>query len=184
MKNPFLIGASIYLRPLERSDAPMVQTWINDPEVARTLTRYRPVNLQNEEEFIDKLTHGEDTLPLVIVVKETDRPIGVMGLHQIDFKNRHACFGILLGEKEEWVKGYGTEATSLIVRHAFETLNLNRVWLYVHEYNQRGVRAYEKAGFRLEGRLRQDVFRGGRYWDTLVMGVLRDEWRAAPRETG
>jgi RimJ/RimL family protein N-acetyltransferase len=85
----------------------------------------------------------------------------------------------MLGEPEEWGKGYGSEATRLVLRYAFETLNLNRVWLHVYEYNERGLRAYEKAGFRREGRLRQEMFRDGRYWDTIVMGILRDEWLAA-----
>ena len=67
------------------------------------------------------------------------------------------------------------EATGLIIRHAFQTLNFNRLWLHVFEYNARGIRVYEKLGFRIEGRLRQDTFREGRYWDTLVMGVLREE---------
>jgi RimJ/RimL family protein N-acetyltransferase len=67
-----------------------------------------------------------------------------------------------------------------MVGYAFETLNLNRIWLNVYEYNQRGVRAYEKVGFRREGVLRQDTFRDGRYWDTIAMAVLREEWRKEP----
>src|SRR5205814_646415 len=81
-----------------------------------------------------------------IVVRTSDRLIGGTGFHHIDFRNRHVGFGITIGEKEEWGKGYGTEATRLMVQHAFETLNLNRVWLHVYEYNQRGIRAYERAG--------------------------------------
>ncbi len=92
---------------------------------------------------------------------------------------RRASFGILIGDKAAWGKGYGSEATRLMLRHAFETLNLNRVWLHVYEYNQRGIRAYEKVGFRREGVLRQDTFRDGRYWDTIAMAVLREEWISA-----
>src|SRR5438477_214806 len=80
-------------------------------------------------------------VPLSIVLNATDRLIGVAGLHSINQKDRHAAFGISIGEKEEWGKGYGTEATRLIVGYAFETLNLNRVWLHVHAHNERGIRA-------------------------------------------
>jgi [ribosomal protein S5]-alanine N-acetyltransferase len=73
-------------------------------------------------------------------------------------------------------KGYGSEATRLLVRHGFETLNLHRIWLHVYEYNERGIRAYERVGFQREGVLRQDRFYEGRYWNTLVMGILREEW--------
>jgi RimJ/RimL family protein N-acetyltransferase len=177
MKNPFLIGAKVYLRPLDRDDAPLILPWFNDPEVTRTLARHRPVNLRAEEAFIDQLGQGGHDLVLGIAVRATDRLIGTTGFHHMDFTNRHCSFGISIGEKDEWGKGYGTEATTLMVRYAFDTLNLNRVWLHVFEFNERGLRAYEKVGFKREGVLRQNCFRDGRYWDTIVMGVLRDEWQ-------
>ena len=182
MKNPYLIGTKIYLRPLEREDATHLVPWFNHPEVTRMLLTYRPLNLRAEEEFIDKALQNEHGLVLGIVVQGSDRLIGGTGLHQIDFKNRHAGFGITIGEKEEWGKGYGTDATRLMVQHAFETLNLNRVWLHVYEYNQRGIRAYEKVGFRKEGVLRQDTYREGRYWDTIAMAILREEWDARKQD--
>jgi ribosomal-protein-alanine N-acetyltransferase len=178
MKNAFLIGNKIYLRPLEREDAQQCMSWLNHPEITRWLLAYRPINLRAEEEFIDKALQSEHDLVLGIVAQATDRLIGGTGLHQIDFKNRHAGFGIVIGAKEEWGKGFGTEATRLMVQHAFETLNLHRVWLHVYEYNQRGIRTYEKVGFQKEGVLRQDTYRDGRYWDTIVMAILREEWDA------
>jgi RimJ/RimL family protein N-acetyltransferase len=178
MKNPFLIGAKVYLRPLDREDAPLLVPWFNDPEVARHLLRHRPLNLRDEEAFIDRVNQSEHDVGLGIVLRATDQLIGVTGFHLMDFKNRHCSFGISIGDKGEWGKGYGTEATSLMVQYAFDTLNLNRVWLHVYEYNQRGLRAYEKVGFKREGVLRQDTYREGRYWDTIVMAILRDEWEA------
>lgn len=181
MKNPFLIGPTIYLRPLEREDAPTITPWLNHPDITRYLRRYRPINVRQEEEWIDKLNQTEHDLGVGIVIQQTDALIGCTGLMQIDFSNRHAGFGIVIGVEEEWGKGYGTEATRLMVQYAFETHNLNRVWLHVYDYNQRAIRAYEKVGFRKEGVLRQEMFRDGHYWDTVVMGILRDEWpRSSP----
>src|SRR5437868_9418034 len=137
MQNPFLIGNTIYLRPLEREDARQCAGWLNHPQITRSLFHYRPMNLRAEEEFIDKALQSEHDLTLGIVVQATDRLIGGTGFHEIDFRNRQAGFGILIGEQDEWGKGYGTEATRLIVQHGFETLNLNRIWLHVYEYNQR-----------------------------------------------
>lgn len=178
MKHPFLIGPRVYLRALEREDAPLLREWINDPEVTRFLQIYRPMNLPAEEQFIDKANQGEHDLVLGIAMRATDQLVGGIGLHAIDFKDRHAGVGIMLGVKDEWSKGYGGEAIQLLVRHAFETLNLNRVWLRVYEYNERARRCYERIGFRLEGVLRQDHFIQGRYWDTLTMAILREEWNA------
>src|SRR5262249_36177437 len=161
MKNPFRIGTKIYLRPLERDDAPQLQVWINDPEITRTLAFYKPVNRAFEEEFIAKVSQSDTDIVVGIAIKQTDVLIGATGLHQIDYKNRHANFGINIGAKNEWGNGYGTEATYLMVQFAFDTLNLNRVRLLVYESNERGRRAYEKVGFKQEGILRQDRFHDG-----------------------
>jgi RimJ/RimL family protein N-acetyltransferase len=176
MHNPFLIGKTVYLRPMEREDAPLVQPWFNDPEVIRTLQAYRPMNLRAEESFIDRIAQSEHDLALVIVRRDVDKAIGVTGLHQIDFKNRHALFGITIGDRDSWGLGFCTETTALVVRHAFQTLNLNRVMLLVYEYNAGAIRAYEKVGFRREGVLRQENYREGRYCDTIAMAILRQEW--------
>lgn len=181
MQNPFLVGTKVYLRPLELRDAPVMQPWVNDPEVIRNLLLYRPVNLQNEEDFVRRGAEGKDLISLGIVAKRTDRLIGTTGLFSIDWRSRHAGFGIEIGVKKEWGKGYGTEATRLTVGYGFETLNLNRVWLEVLEDNVRGKRAYERVGFRTEGVLRQRAFREGRYWDSILMALLREEWERARR---
>jgi RimJ/RimL family protein N-acetyltransferase len=178
MKNPFLIGPKVYLRPLEREDAPLFIPWVNDTEVTRTLAVfYRPKNLQDELAFIDGVSNDEHAVVFGIVVRETDKLIGSAGLHQIHFKDRYAEFGILIGEKSSWGKGYGTEVTALITGYGFETLNLHRVWLRVHEDNERGIKAYGKVGFKREGVLRQHKYREGRYLDVVVMGILREEWQ-------
>lgn len=175
MRNPYLIGAHVYLRPVEADEATRIVPWFNDPEVSRFLRRYRPLSVTEEVEFLQKLRGSDTELVLGIALRETDDLIGTIGLNNIDARNRHAAFGIGIGDKQYWGKGYGTEATGLIIRHAFQTLNLNRLWLHVYEFNTRALRVYEKLGFQIEGRLRQDAFRDGRYWDTIVMGVLREE---------
>jgi RimJ/RimL family protein N-acetyltransferase len=178
VQNPYLIGSSIYLRPLEVSDAATVQPWYNDPETRRTLLRYRPMTQTAEEEFLRSGQNNETVLLLGVVTRSEDRLIGGTGLHQIDTRHRHASFGIVIGDKSMWGRGYGTEVTRLMVEHAFGTLNFNRLWLHVVEFNVRGIRAYTKVGFREEGRLRQHMFVDGRYWDIITMGILRDDFKA------
>jgi UDP-4-amino-4,6-dideoxy-N-acetyl-beta-L-altrosamine N-acetyltransferase len=178
MRNPFLIGATVYLRPLETEDAPTLVPWLNDPEVSRFLARYRPVTLAEEVDFLRHINDSPTDLVLGIALRAEDRLVGAIGLHQMDIRSRNAKFGIFIGDRNWWGKGCGTEATRLIVRHAFETLNLHRVSLHVYEYNERALKVYQKVGFRIEGRLRQDTFREGQYWDTIVMAVLREEWEA------
>jgi RimJ/RimL family protein N-acetyltransferase len=178
VKNPFLIGEKIYLRPLEREDASLFVSWLNDAEVNRTLLFYRPINLPYEIEYIEKMYQREHDIGMGIVIKQSNKLVGATGLHRLDYRNRHAMFGIVIGDKSEWNKGYGTEATSLMTQYAFETLNMNRVWLHVYAFNERAIKAYTRAGFRQEGVLRQDCYREGRYWDTITMAILREEWDA------
>ena len=91
---------------------------------------------------------------------------------------RSAGVGIVVGEKDQWGKGYGGEAMELMVRVAFDGLNLHRVYLTVADFNERGIRSYRRVGFREEGRWREARFIDGRFCDTVQMSILEHEWRA------
>lgn len=105
-----------------------------------------------------------------------DRLLGSIGLFVDDWAQREAFVGIGLGERPDWGKGYGSDAMQIILRYGFCELNLRRVVLNVFEYNQRGIRSYEKCGFVHEGRMRKYLRRDGQRWDMLYMGILREEW--------
>lgn len=184
MKNPFLIGERLYLRPLEESDIPTCLRWINDPEVTRTLATYRPWNELREREWFQGNYKDDREIVLAITLKENDKHLGNIGLHAIQWKDRQAELGIMIGEREEWDKGYGAEAIGLMLEYGFERLGLHRIYLRVYEHNPRAQRCYEKAGFRREGVMRESVFSEGRYWDTLFMGILDREWRELRAPTG
>lgn len=178
MKNVFLIGPRLYFRPLEREDAPRLAGFVNDPEVRRTVLTHRPMSVGAEEAFLAGLPNAPGDVMFGICPRDKDTLIGVTGLHKLDTKDRRADFGLLIGDKTQWGKGYGTEATRLMLDYAFGTLNLNKVTLEVFSNNPAGLRAYEKAGFQREGLLRQQHFLEGRYVDGILMGVLRERWTA------
>jgi len=175
MKVHFLSGNRVYLRPLERADARAMLPWVNNPEVTRTLLIHRPMSLEGEEKFIERLSEDDTTVGLGIVEKTGDRLVGATSLMRIDSRSRQAQFGILIGDSADWGKGFATEATRLIVGYGFATLNLHRVWLHVAAGNAAGIRVYEKVGFRHEGILREALFTEGRYVDLVTMGILRGE---------
>lgn len=104
-----------------------------------------------------------------------DKFIGFFSLW-VDFVHSEARLGIGIGEREFWGKGYGTDMMKLCLQYAFTELNVYRVSLGLHEYNPRALRAYEKAGFRLEGQTRKGDLHEGRRTDDLWMGILREEW--------
>lgn len=174
-----IYGERLRLRAAERDDLPRFVAWLNDPEVIQFLLINLPMSLADEENWFAQMqAQPPAEHVLVIEIKEGDewRPIGNTSFMGISWVNRSAEIGIFIGEKALWNHGYGREAMSVMLKHGFETLNLNRIFLRVYETNLRGIRAYEHAGFKHEGRMRQDIYKAGRYYDVLLMSVLRDEW--------
>jgi len=172
-------GNRVRLRALEKTDLPMLVNWLNDPEVIEFLTFNQPLSLVQEENWFQKVLSGSpDEIPLGIEanVEGNWQLIGDTGFHSIHWVNRAAEIGILIGNKDFWNKGYGREALQLMVRHAFDHLNLNRVFLRVLANHARGIASYRHAGFVEEGRMRQAVFKNGRYIDVLFMSIIRQEW--------
>jgi RimJ/RimL family protein N-acetyltransferase len=113
--------------------------------------------------------------PFSVHTLDGDQLIGFFGLY-VELIHSEAWVGIGIGERDFWSKGYGTDMMKVCLRYAFMELGVQRISLGLHAYNERALRSYEKAGFQLEGRTRQDVMREGKRTDTLWMGILRDEW--------
>lgn len=175
-----IYGERVRLRPPERDDLPRFVAWLNDPEVQTGLLLYLPLSLEDEKQWFDSLmSRPKEERPMVIEARQGEEwlPIGNCGVHNIDWRIRSAEVGIFIGEKSLWNQGYGAEVMRLLLRHGFNTLNLNRIALDVYENNPRAVRSYEKAGFVHEGRKRQGVYKDGHYIDVLQMSVLRAEWQ-------
>ena len=172
-------GRRVVLRRHRPDNIRAFVRWYSDPEVAR-LTRYQPTALSADEiqRFFYSRILGTDFLAMAIHMRESDRLIGTCAFSQLDADNGSVLFHITIGEADAWGKGYGTEATEMMLVHAFTRLPLHRVALTVFDFNTRAIRAYEKCGFVVEGRSREAIFRDGRYWDEIHMSVLVHEWEA------
>jgi len=180
-KTAFAEGALVALRPLERADLnDRYLGWLNDPEVTRyTETGTFPATAEDLDTYYRSVTGSRNDVIFAIVAKASGQHIGNVKLGPIHWVHRSATFGILIGDKESWGKGIGLEATRLAVEYGFSKLNLNRIDLGVFAEHEAAVRCYEKAGFKMEGRMREDLFQGGEYRDRLWMGLLRSEYKPA-----
>jgi [ribosomal protein S5]-alanine N-acetyltransferase len=180
-ERPFIPGERCHLRPLTRADLEGNWShWLNDPEVTRYMFRGAlPASAESNEEFYESVRDSPNDLVLAIQAAEDDVHVGNVGLHRIDWVNRSAEFGILIGEKDYWGRGIGSEATANIVRHGFEQLNLHRIWLGVFADHESAVKVYERIGFQKEGTLREAILRDGETKDQLIMGLLAREFRGA-----
>jgi RimJ/RimL family protein N-acetyltransferase len=170
-------GGSVALGPLRRDLLPLYQRWINDFTAMRNLgLPPRPMTMEAETRWYENLSQQSDEAAFTIYERATLRPIGTTGLHRIDYRNRRATFGIMIGEADARGRGYGTEVTRLMLDYGFTALGLHSVNLLVFEYNLAGRRAYEKAGYREYGRQRQAHLMGGRWWDIIHMDCLATEF--------
>lgn len=180
-----IYGERIRLRAVEREDVKKFFEWVNDPEVTYGLTLYLPMSMTDEERWFERaMNRAPDEKPLAIELRDGDdwHLIGNCTFFNMDTMVHSAEIGIMIGDKSVWNQGLGTETISLLLRHGFETLNLNRISLTVYSDNPRARRTYEKAGFIHEGTLREARYRTGRYGDVELMSVLRREWEARRKE--
>jgi RimJ/RimL family protein N-acetyltransferase len=152
--------------------------WYRDSELTR-LADPEPAQLWSEKkhkEWAEK-QDGQDANNFRFAIRtlSDDRLIGEVSIHP-QWVDADAWIGIGLGERETWGKGFGTDAMRLIVQYGFIELNLQRVSLALHSYNERALKSYQKVGFKVEGVMRQDTLREGRRTDGIFMGILRGEW--------
>jgi diamine N-acetyltransferase len=176
-----LKGKLVLLRPVQRADISYFLKWFNDPEVIQYLGLYLPMTEMTEEKFIESLGTSRPATDVMLAIEAIDvdgsKPIGSIGLDSTSPKDHNGTFGIAIGDKKYWSKGYGTEAARLIIRYGFEQLNLHRISSSVFSYNERSIRMHLKVGFREEGRRREAVYKNGAYYDEVILGLLREEWQ-------
>ncbi len=181
----FLDGRLVTLRRHVPENVAAFQRWYADPEIAR-LARYQqtPMRPDEIERFFAARVVGPDALAMAIHERSTGRLIGTCAFSQLDGENGSALYHITIGERDAWGHGYGTEATRLMVDHAFGVLGLHRIALFVFEFNERAIRSYRRCGFAIEGRSRESIWRDGRWWDELAMSILESDWRRAGGSAG
>jgi len=174
-----IAGDLVALGPMRRDLVPLYQRWINDFEVTRTLSvAMGPMTEEAEAVWYQGESIGRDIVTFTVYERSTLRPIGTTTLRTIDHRLRRADFGILLGEKDCWGKGYGTETTRLMLDYGFTALGLHNILLTTQSFNERAIRAYRRAGFREFGRRREAHWLGGHAYDVVYMDCLATEFES------
>ncbi len=170
-----LEGRRVRLRPVQPGDLQKFVEWLVDPEVRRWLAALAEApTLQDEVEWYENSRANPDNV-LWAIETIAGQLIGTVELRVASHANR-AELGIAIQDKSQWDKGYGTETVLQVLEYGFNELELNRIELTTDEENVRGRRCYEKCGFREEGLLRQHRIVEGKYGDTIMMAILREEW--------
>lgn len=182
---PQIQHGSVFLRPAEKDDVELFVRWLNDWRTGRTLGMRAPLSKGMEEKWVERLieAQGKDGYHFVICRLEDDRPVGTIGIKDLNLIDGAGGLGIMIGAEEDRGRGYGSDSIQALLRFSFDELRLVRVWLDVYDMNKGAQRVYERVGFVHEGVLRRAAYREGVHHDVHRMAVLADEWRAAQAES-
>lgn len=173
-----LTSPRLRLRPLEDSELETVEAWWNEPATLvfqTTAAPPRPSGRWTEQLKTWHANAEDGSVGFAVAAREDDALLGTVALHSITATGQAATFGIMLGSPAQG-RGYGHEATRLMVDYGFRMLPLHRIGLAVWSYNDRAQKVYESAGFTVEGRHREVVFLDGAWHDEIHMSILRSEW--------
>ena len=170
-----MIGSKCFLSPIDENDAEKFTGWLNDLEMTQFLPKLYSsiINVQNEKGLLERISKEHN---YSIVDIKTNELIGNCGFHEMDQINQTSEVGIFIGNKEFWNKGYGTEALSLLLDYGFKALNLHNISLRVVSFNKRGIKCYEKIGFKIIGKKRESVSKGKEKFDMIYMDILYNEF--------
>ena len=172
-----LVGDRIYLSPrsTDEEDIEKYTEWLNDFETTDYTGRSAGLlTIENERKYIEGKI--DEPAAFAIVTLDEDKLIGTVALEDINNVNRTATLGIFIGDKEYRNKGYGTEAIKLILDYGFNYLNLGNIKLDLMAFNERALKCYQKCGFKEYGRRRKCKFINGKYYDSISMDILAEEF--------
>lgn len=179
MLGPIITGDRLSLAPAQPDDLPLFCAWFADREVTRYLLTRFPPSPQQEEDWYKRIASSEHDVHWVM--KLGGQTIGITGIHAIDWINRHATSGTLIGDRGNWGKGYATEAVRLRTAYAFNDLGLERLETESLAVNAGMHRALERSGYRRFATRRRYIYSDGGFQDVHLFELLRDEWQPEQR---
>lgn len=171
-------GKQIYLRAIEKPDLNKLKEWRNIPYFRKHFREYRELNDDMQENWYkNKVLNDPSTIMFSIVRNLDEELVGCVGLCYVNWISRHADLSLYIGAEDLYIDdlGYAKEACNLILNYGFDELNLNKVWTEIYEFDMKKRNLYSEMGFIEDGRLRQNYYNEGRYWDSLILSILKED---------
>lgn len=170
-------GEKVCLRAYREGDIPTATKFVNDKELKKLLvtTIPFPMTLWEEEEWIkSQKSNSQGTYNFAIEDVKTNKYIGGCGIQGVNWLARVATIGIMIGDKDYWGKGYGTDAMKVLINFIFNDMNINKIRLGTFSFNERAIKSYKKCGFEIEGVLKNEIFKDGKYYDEIIMSLFKN----------
>lgn len=172
----FIRGRKVILRPVLEEDLSLSLKWVNDFKVIQYMGMCFPSMEAEEKEWLENLSKNQDKSKFVFTIIHSNKAIGFIGLYLINWVDRTASTWTMIGETNEWGKGYATEAKMLLLDYAFNTLNLRKISAKVSSVNYRILKQLCCCGYEVEGKLKRQKFHNGRYYDQILLAVFKRKW--------
>ncbi|WP_027633591.1 GNAT family N-acetyltransferase [Clostridium hydrogeniformans] len=172
-------GEKVLLRAYKSDDTEKAYEYVNDAELMRYLSPNVafPMTYKEEKEWVEAQGQNKDgTYNFAIEDLESGRYIGGCGINEVNWLTRVVTVGIMIGDKDYWGRGYGTDTMNTLIKFIFSNMNVNKIKLYTFSFNERAQRCYEKCGFKVEGILKEEVFKDGQYYDEVIMSIFKNQW--------
>ncbi|MBI1307988.1 MAG: GNAT family N-acetyltransferase [Bacteroidetes bacterium] len=173
-----ILGKKTGLRSVEKEDLQMLRDWRNKDDFRKHFREFRELNMSNQEAWFDKTNQASGDFMFVIESLNENRPIGACGLLYINWIIRSADFSFYLGADDQYIddKGIAEDASRTLINYGFRTLNLNKIWMELYEFDTKKLDLYQKLGFKIDGKLRSNCFYNGKYHDSFLLSLLAEEF--------
>lgn len=172
-----LVGKTVILRPFSEHDLPLMQRWSQDPELRRLTGQVSAYTSSQAEQWYRELSNDPTRQWFTIMTKNSNRVIGEAGLLRMAPAWKCADMGIIIGEKDAWRHGYGTDAGHILLKYVFEVLKFHRVGIGVVSFHAAALHFWKQLGFKQEGVWRDGYYCNSQYHDFIMMSILEEEYR-------
>jgi len=174
-----IVGDKVWLRPVSMDDVTgLYLSWLNDDDVTRGLeTVPKPYTMEMLKQYVIDMLANENTYMFILVDAESKKDIGTAKIHNINKKHSTCNLGLMIGEKSFWGKGYGQAAYAAAINFAFNQLNIRKIWEAANSNNVGSLAMCKKAGFEIEGQLKEQVLSDGKYVDKILLGLFNKNYK-------
>jgi RimJ/RimL family protein N-acetyltransferase len=173
-----LKGEITGLRAIEKEDLILLRDWRNNPDFRKNFREHKELNILNQENWFDRTYANPNDFMFVIVDLENNEPIGACGLLYTNWINRSTDFSFYIGRDQLYIDDkYAYDAARTLIKYGFEDLNLNKIWMELYEYDLKKLNFFKnKFSFEVDGKLRQNAFNEGKYWDSYIISILKSDF--------
>lgn len=178
-------GKKAGLRAVEKADLELLKQWRNLPDFRRNFREVRELNMYNQEAWFEKTNSSPNDFMFMFEKLDDGEPLGAGGLLYINWIIRSADFSFYIGYAEKYIddEGYAEDAARLLLDYGFLNLNLNKIWTELYEFDTRKLNFFQEVfKFKVDGCLRDNCFEDGRYWNSYIISLTREDYDKYARE--